>query len=323
MDFIQILNRIQECGVESLKVEERQYLMDLFNNQNDIHVFLSSIKYEDIETKRERFRMLDNKGCSEDELFKAVMDIVSFDYNGISMGVLFPCIGTYKKGTRLYRIRKLEGNDYTIPLKILSREQDVWDAPPECVKKLGRLNGIGESLLYTSPLSKDVAVEEMRIKDNEWFVLIAYQAKRDFNVAQIGRWINQKDLSDDENLKMRMIHNILSDIFSKEVGEGTEYLYRASARIAKDYFDYPSDKQDAWCYPSVVSKKGCNVCFRPEKAREILKFVGAPICTVERLNGNYIYNCTTIAFWNEKNQSFDYYPIDSPQCRLLFPEMKS
>ena len=176
--------------------------------------------------------------------------------------------------------------------------------------------------LYTTPQMPNIAVEEMQIKDGERFCLIVYSSKVDIKVSYIGKWQNDPELNRDENLKMRMIHNLLNDIFSKDVGEGTEYLYRASESIAKSFFDYPQEIQDGWCYPSVASKTGYNVCFRPEVARKVLHLIGVQICTVKRMNENYMYSCQAIAVWNDNKQTFDYYPVNSPVCNLLFPEIQ-
>lgn len=320
--FDNIAKIISEKGIDALSPEDIKSLKDIAGGSSDIHAFLSNIKFEDIEAKREQFRAIDLKRCSNEELFKSIMDIVSFDYAGASLGVTKPSFGAYPADTKLYRIRNLKEEDHFIPLKALSKEQDAWNPPSKCVTKLGRLNDIGESLLYTS-LDPNTSVEEMSIKDGERFLLIVYKAKRDVKVAYIGYWEDQPELSREENLKMRMIHNILNDIFTKEVGQGTEYLYRASARIAKDYFDCPPEMQDAWCYLSIASKQGFNICFRPEIARGILELLGVQICKVNRSDGfTYTYQCQAIAVWNALKSAFDYYPVDSPECQKLFPEIQ-
>ena len=43
-------------------------------------------------------------------------------------------------------------------------EQDAWNPPTEFITKRGRLNNVHESLLYTSPISQFVALEEFKIK---------------------------------------------------------------------------------------------------------------------------------------------------------------
>ena len=212
-------------------------------------------------------------------------------------------------------------NDHYIPLKALSKKQDAWNAP-EIFCKLGRLNKEGESLLYTVPQIPFIAVEEMKVQDNEWFLLIVYESVKDIKANVIGTWDDSEEFSEDENLKMRMINNTLGMIFTKDVGEGTEFLYRASERIAKDYFDLPKEIQDAWCYPSVAAKKGYNVCFRPEVASEVLSLVGVQVCKVCRIGGDYQFICPLIAIWEERKNMYEYYPVNSKECGRLFPEIQ-
>ncbi|GAB7098104.1 TPA: hypothetical protein O4510_000172 [Staphylococcus aureus] len=42
--------------------------------------------------------------------------------------------------------------------------QDFWNPPEKLVKKPGRLNKIGESLLYVSPIDPYVCINELKIK---------------------------------------------------------------------------------------------------------------------------------------------------------------
>ena len=122
---------------------------------------------------------------------------------------------------------------------------------------------------------------------------------------------------------MRIYTNFLHDEFTRDVGEGTKYLYRTSERIAKDYFDSPpGDVQDAWCYPSIASKNHVNVCFRPECAKSLLTLVGVQICQVKKEKDNYQIQCKIIASGFDEKKQFKYYPINSPICQNIFPEIE-
>jgi hypothetical protein len=321
IDIEMIINKLKEQNAELLTQEEKDALKSIIN-QNSIHDFLSRINIEDIELKREAFQTLNIKKLTDEDLFNAVMDTISFDPDGSGkkISILTPRSVLYSSGTRFYRIRKLEKDDNCLPLKALKKEQDAWNAPAENCK-LGRLNAAGESLLYTSVQSPNVCVEEMDVKDEDLFCLMVYEAIKEIKVTLIGLWQDNEQLSKDENLKMRMITNVLSDLFTRDVGKGTEFLYRVSGRIAKVYYDLPRECQDAWCYPSVAAKQGRNCCFRPEVAKEVLKLVGVQICSVKRDAENYMYNCRCISVWNNEKEQFDYYSVDSPICRKLFPEI--
>lgn len=321
MDLRKLIEKLATQGVESLTQQEKDELKSM-GKQNGIHEFLAKISIEDIVKKNEKFHTLNVKKMTDEELFNALMDAISFDVDGSGskISLIMPRGVTFPVGTRFYKIRKLDKGDDHMPFKTMSKEQDAWNAPKErCT--LGRLNKDGESLLYTSIQSPNACVEEMNIGDGEKFCLIVYGAKKDIKATLIGIWQNNQTLSEDENLKMRMITNILGDLFTRDVGKGTEYLYRVSERIAKDYFDLPPDCQDAWCYPSVAAKLGHNCCFRPDVAREVINLIGVQICSVNRQDDNYMYKCDCILVWNKDKGIFDYYPVDSPMCRSLFPEI--
>ena len=81
-------------------------------------------------------------------------------------------------------------------------------------------------MLYTSPINPSIAIEEIKIKDGERFCLIVYEAKTAIKVSLIGQWEDLPELNTEENLKMRIISNFLNDEFTRDVGTGTEYLYR-------------------------------------------------------------------------------------------------
>lgn len=321
MDLEDIIKKISMHGIDALTQEEKDEFRNI-TKYKEIYEFLSKVTIEEIVEKSEKFRSLNIKKMTDTELFNALMSSISFDVDGSGreLSILTPRSVSYPKGTRFYRIRKLDKTDHYIPLKILSKEQDAWNAPEE-ICKLERLSKEGESLLYTSVQSPNVCVEEMDIEDGQNFCLIVYEAKKDIKTTLIGIWEEDQNLSGEENLKMRMITNSLKDLFTRDVGEGTEFLYRVSERVAKDYYDLPRDFQDAWCYPSVAAKQGYNCCFRPDVAIDVLNLVGIQICTVKRLDDNYMYNCKCISLWNKEKNVFDYYPIDSPQCRILFPEI--
>ena len=95
-----------------------------------------------------------------------------------------------------------------------------------------------------------IAIDELKIPDGERFSLIVYKAVEDVKVTMIGGQPDIKGLHDGEALKVEMLQGFLRDEFTRDVGKGTEYLYRISEIIAKAYFDLPAEVQDAWCYPS-------------------------------------------------------------------------
>ncbi|NGM61143.1 hypothetical protein G5B30_04335 [Sphingobacterium sp. SGG-5] len=295
----------------------------MLNDIDKVKELLSKIEVVEIIKKIEIYRKLDFKTISDQDLFNEILKVILVNVNGVDRSFLFPRLASYPHKTKFYRVRAVESDDHYCPLKAMTFEQDAWNPPSEFIKKRGRLNNIHESLLYTSPINPFVAVEEIKVKDGEWFCLIVYEAKVEIKVSIIGQWEDLPELSADENLKMRIISNFLNDEFTRDVGEGTEYLYRASERIAKDYFDLPPRiVQDAWCYPSIAQKNCANVCFRPEIAKDVLKLVGVQICKITKENGDYLFTCPVIATGFDDDKKFKYYSVDHPICKEIFPEIQ-
>lgn len=311
MDFNEVIKKLIAQGVESLTQEDKEILRGIMK-KDVIHELLSKISFEDVLMKSKEIHALDINKLSNEELIKALMDAISFDVDGFGckMSLFIPKIVSFPVGTKFYRIRRFVDGDGDIPLKTMSIEQDAWNAPEKNCN-IGRLNKEGESLLYTS-LHPNICVEETDVKDSERFCLIVYEAKRDIKAALIDRWQDQHELSKEENRKMGIITNTLIDLFSRGVDKGTKFLYRLSERIAKDYYDYPKDCQDAWCYLSVAAKQGYNCCFRPDAAKEVLKLVGVPIYSVNRSDDTYCYKCDCILMWNKDKGVFDPYKVNPP-----------
>lgn len=308
---------------EELKYYIGEDISDNLNYNLDIHNLLSHVTLTEILNKIEHFQKVDLKTISDNDLMNAILSVISVKVNGIDQAMLIPRFGEYPSGTRFYRVRKINDEDFKIPCDTIKKEQDVWNPPVECVTRLGRLNKVNESLLYTSPITPLVPIKEMNISESGKFGLIVYESVQPIKVVLIGLWKELPDLSEEENLKMRLYNHFLYTEFTKEVGLGTEYLYRVSERITKDYFDLPPrDCQDAWCYPSIASKQNLNVCFRPKIARDVLKFVGVQFAQLEKTDHGYLIKCNHIGSGFDSNQNLLYYPVLSNKCREIFPEIQ-
>lgn len=317
--------------IQKLSKEQFQNIIEKnpeFENHNfnlesfDIKSMLSNITVLEIVNKIAKFRKVNLKDLSDKDLFDELTEAISIDYNGLKQSVLFPRLAEYPAHTRFYRVRKINSEDSNFPNKTISKEQDVWNPPTQFVTRPGRLNKERESLLYTAPINPYIAIEEMKIQDNEKFGLIVYESKSPIKVVMIGLWEDIPELTEEENLKLRMYSDFLYTEFTRDVGIGTEYLYRVSELITKNYFDLPPrDVQDAWCYPSVASKKQVNVCFRPNIAKELLEFVGVQFCQLKRIDKEMLIKCNYIAADFNTNRELLYYPVNSEKCRLLFPEI--
>ncbi|AQY69520.1 hypothetical protein PverR02_20975 [Pseudomonas veronii] len=257
---------------------------------------------------------------SKRQIAEEISKVLCFETPYGLAAMLTPGMITYPKGTRFYRVRALDKEDTIIPLRGMRTEDDAWNPPAKFVKA-GRLNIEGESLLYTAPINPKVAIEEMKISDNEAFSLIVYESTQDISATAIGISQETPNLNAEERLKTALINDFLTHEFTRDVGVGTEYLYKTSETIIKDYFDLPPQVQDAWCYPSVAEKKCVNVCFRPNNAKEKLRLVGVQIVTCQRAGDDALINVKCIALGFDNNGFFQYHPVGSEAQREAFPEI--
>ncbi|WP_280570694.1 hypothetical protein [Chromohalobacter sp. 296-RDG] len=291
--------------------------------QFDIKQHLKYVEIHDLHEKICAFRELPFSRLNKTEIAKHISNVLCFDTPNGNVAILTPRVGSYPRGTRFYRVRRLEQTDTKFPLSGMRSESDAWNPPPHVVRK-GRLNREGESLLYTTPINPKVAVEEMQIPDGDNFSLIVYEAMEEIRATTIGARCNDENLTSNEQLKLNMLNDFLAHEFTRDVGSGTEYLYDISETIAKDYFDLPRDIQDAWCYPSVADRPMFNVCLRPEVARQKLSLVGVQIASrthIDENSGYFHVKCVASGF--DDCGAFVYHRIGSETQKKLFPEIRS
>ncbi len=297
-------------------MEDSEYYKKLFKG------YLDKTSIDELLDRIEKFREIDLKTISDKELKKRVKQVISYNLKNKSYGGLVVHTTTFKAGTPFYRIRKFETTDLNVARNKMQIEKDAWEPP--IVKYRGRLNNIGESLLYTCPFSQETAVKEMKIREGEIFALMTYRAKENIEALKIGEWKENKGLTKEQNQKLRIINNFLYSEFTKDVGVGTEYLYRVSEIITKDYFNIlPLEKQQAWCYPSVQSKQAYNVCFRPKIHREVLELKGVSLCIMKEVDSEIRIGAAKAALKFDDNGKFVYVAPNDENMKVLFPHPKS
>ena len=286
------------------------------NRAEATEMFLARISPMDVMNRISNFRKKNIKNLTDEELHAEI-------YNVLMINNLFVYItngGAYPANTPFFRVRKL--NCSVIGEMNFTSLSDFWEPPQRYVERSGRLNKVGESLLYTSPSNPNVAISEMHLNENDWYALIKYTALKEIKVNIIGGKYDYKQLGF-TNEKAILIHELfnsfLRDEFSREVGEGTEHLYRVSEKIAKDFFDLPREVQDGWCYSSVQDKQQYNVCFRPDAAHELLTLNGAMICKAEKDNS---IRPRCVALPSKITGKVEFYPLGSEQQRIAFPEIE-
>ena len=283
--------------------------------QPDIQSILKQIDPLALMQKIKKFRKLNIARMGNTEISQAILDVIC--WNGV-----FACytnIKAYPAGTKFFRVKRLKGEE--IPNERFSVYQDYWETDPKYLTAYGRLNKPGESLLYVSP-DLYCSIGEVHIQDNEPFVAIQYTAKSDIKVNMIGGEFDYGELGvHDEKVKLihEMYNSFLRDEFSRDVGKGTEYLYKVSEIIAKSYFDLPPKiSQDAWAYSSVLDKAKYNVCFRPDIAHDLLELNGAMICKV---NQSTKITVQCVAIGADENNNILFYKMGSEQQKQVFPEI--
>jgi hypothetical protein len=286
-----------------------------------IHLFkqhLARVEAPVLAEKVRRFRRLNFRKLSYADIEREIGNVLCFE----DQAILMPMMGTYPAGSLFYRIRRLATDDRTFPLRGMTVEGDAW-APPASVTTIQRLNKAGEPLLYTTPLNFAVAIEELRVPEDEFFSLIEYRARTKIKVAQVGLGTMPLELTGGEHFKMELLNDFLEHEFTREVGKCTEHLYQISEIIAKDYFDLPPDAQDAWCYPSVAQRGGYIACFRPEQAREKLELLGVQICRYKREGDDLVMNFAAVAAGFGPDGVSQHHAIGSEVQRAVFPEISA
>ena len=275
--------------------------------------FLAHIDPITVINKISAFRRINIQNLSDEELFQAIQRVLLNDnhFSYVTHNSIYP------SGTAFFRVRKLKSS--VVSEMNFNTLSDFWEPPAICVTEMGRLNKIGESLLYTSPANPQVAIKEMHLQEEKGEAWRKYTAMREVKVNIIGGIYDYKAIGFTDE-KAIMIHELYNDFlrteFSRDVGNGTEYLYRISERITKDYFDLPREVQDAWCYSSVQDKQQYNVCFRPGPAHELLKLDGAMICKKEK-DEMIRPRCVAII----ENEKIAFYPLGSDIQKKVFPEI--
>lgn len=303
---------------EALRKEGFSVPDNLFqaNSNNHLESPFKYISVSEIKAKISKFHQIDLRNITDNKLGEAISEVMNIEVDGLKMHTFYPSFGNYDTGARFYRIRPfpLDQNE----MVQFSQIGAYWNPPIEKVNYPGRLNKIHESLLYTST-NPQTAMAELKIQNHQNFVLIIYETIRPIKVTIIGASNDIPILSKEDNKKFQLYNNFLREEFTKEVPSGSEYLYRVSEFIAKCYFDLPPrDVQDAWFYPSVASKGGYNICFRPEIAKESLKLVGALFCSMMNFKDNPSFKCYYIATLNTENKIT--FSPDLNKMKELFPE---
>ncbi|TMP31203.1 hypothetical protein [Pseudoalteromonas rubra] len=277
--------------------------------------YLDEIDSIELHRKIDGFRRLNFRSMNSDEVRTAIFEVLKPNGGPVSVIALERRVLEYPKGTRVFRVRGLPKEDCITPFKTITAESHLWNPPPS-ISKAQRLNIDGESVFYgsTEPF---IAMEEARIGEGEYFCLGVFEALMSIRAPHIGFDNDIPSLSSDQQLKHRMITDFFAHEFIRDVGVGTEHLYKISRCIAYEHFELPENLQDAWCFPSSFDKTKVNMCLRSNKAEERLGLHGMVFC---QKTGFQNFSCLEVGIANEE-KTFKYFPLGSDEQKLYFPEI--
>lgn len=279
---------------------------------HSVREYLATFSAAEMADRIRHFRTLNFRRLTKEEVHQSIRNVL---LGGNPLLAMPTQIRTYPVGSDFFRLRRPNKPSSAVPMDCAITEADAWEPPTEFARA-SRLNVDGEPLLYTSPASVILPMEEAKLANGEHAAMFVYRAKQPVKVNVIGDRFDGELLSEDERYKLSQISDFLHDEFTRDVGAGTEHLYRLSETIAKDWYDLPPGViQDAWCYPSVASKGGFNVCFRPDLAHECLRLRGALVGT--RTGDNFAVKLVAIV----NDGAFSYHRLGSDIHKQVFPEV--
>ena len=237
----------------------------------------ADIKASIQEFNRKDIRNLDDKQLAT-EIKKVLMNPVDAQR---SIMVLPASAANYAKGTRFSRVRRLSTPD----LRRIHRDgifepTDCFEPPVDITSAVGpgRLNREEERILYTAYGGAGWATmacfEELEIQESDWFMIIEYEADRDFTAVTIGpeRFAppeREHELGEEELLKCRMLLDFVRSKFHQKIAAVDYHLYRVTRIIAREFSPGHTWSPGIWQYPSVAREGGWNVAFHPTQKNKL------------------------------------------------------
>jgi hypothetical protein len=285
---------------------------------------LKAISIRELNERINFFRLkIDLRTISEQRLKAELRKILTVQINGRSEFFFIKNdtqTDLYERFT-FYRIRKFSEhdnlNEFYFPS--ITWESDIWAKPPHKVETYGRLNRIGEGVLYAAKECIN-AVYETDCQVGDKFFLMVYNTKQRMRVSQIHTISYIDEFTELENAKLITVHNFLLSEFTKFASKGREYLYKSSVTIFEEYFNNPYI--DAFCYPSIRTplNVGYNIAFNQQQAEKNLNFLGLMVCELcspRTDNEEFSMKVYYDGFLNP-NGTFDFYSPTSEISKQLF-----
>ena len=150
---------------------------------------------------------------------------------------------TIPSGTELLRVRH-------VPRNFVPTESDCW-APPADLATGNRINRDGEPWLYAS-FDLGTAFSEMPIPTGKIAMAMLYDVREELRCSCPDFGDEDRfNLTRRERLRLDLATQFLRDLFSLEVNDGEEHLYKITQALVTDLVDYP-ECVAVW-YPAVKS----------------------------------------------------------------------
>lgn len=274
---------------------------------------LANVTAEELHDRIRDFRRTNIRNLDAKQLADLIFNLLTLYREGDGQGTITRTYGRrISEGAPLYRARKA-GTE--IPPQVGSNISDALPPSPEHVQRLGRVNDLGEPVLYTVVGEPSVTLHECRAKPDSRYVIFAYEAVRELRCPLIGGVESDVRFTEAERLKINIMNDFLHDEFCREVECGLEHLYRVSNHVSKWYFDLPPDHNDCLLYPSTKRRDVYVAAFKPVKAQECLKLKGTLLVEPVEDDRSYLVR----AVGRPRQEIIEYFPVGSPQQRELFP----
>lgn len=299
---------VRPCPIKSLAARQQVKVASETEAKEGL-MFSSDIDTREITSRIEEFRRRAEAGIEDTECIDAVSSIFGRAYS-------FPTeMSQYEAGRIFYRARAIEDSDTKIPLRTINNVNDAWEPPADFVKTQGRLNAVGQSILYCCPGDPSLAIDEARARGRRHVAVMSYRSVRAINVSIIGNYTKSSLPKDSLT---QLFYNFLDEEFGREVQKGDEGRYSISRAIADTFFNYP--EQDAWAYRSVQSSQKFNLAFLPKMSRQCLELSGVMICDLGGSSSDQLKVKMVVDF-DEHSGTARYHRIGSNEQKRIFPEI--
>jgi len=190
----------------------------------------------------------------------------------------------------LYRARRIER-----PSKL----EEVYYPKPELIKKLGRINNIGEPFFYAAT-ARSVPFFELDVQPGEHVTVACWKTKKPLLLNHVGFTKECKDkLNSNRDLSQiyefvknmanfdetnKLVSNFLASKFVEIIPKGYEHNYKTTIAIAKKLL--MGNLLNGILYPTIaMSGNADNVVLKPDYADNNLEFVSVEHIKIKERNG--------------------------------------